>query len=97
LSSEKSGEPRGDRRLRVFSDTNILVSGMVFAGKERKLLDDVIDGKLELVLSDDVIDERSAPKEVSQACHPLPPFLAAGEAEDTQKRPTRAAKENMPG
>jgi len=57
LSSEKSGEPRGDRRLRVFSDTNILVSGMVFAGKERKLLDAIIDGKLELVLSDDVIDE----------------------------------------
>jgi len=38
-------------------DTNILVSGMVFAGKERKLLDAIIDGKLELVLSDDVIDE----------------------------------------
>jgi predicted nucleic acid-binding protein len=30
---------------------------MVFAGKERKLLDAIIDGKLELVLSDDVIDE----------------------------------------
>ena len=42
---------------RVFLDTNILVSGMVFAGNERKLLDAIIDGKLGLVLSAGVIDE----------------------------------------
>jgi putative PIN family toxin of toxin-antitoxin system len=42
---------------RVFLDTNILVSGMVFAGNERKLLDAIIDGKLGPVLSADVIDE----------------------------------------
>lgn len=45
---------------RVFLDTNILVSGMVFAGNERKLLDAIIDGKVEMVLSADVIDEANA-------------------------------------
>lgn len=45
---------------RVSLDTNVLVSGMVFAGNERKLLDAIIDGKLGLVLSADVIDEASA-------------------------------------
>lgn len=45
---------------RVFLDTNTLVSGMVFAGNERKLLDAIIDGKLEWVLSTDVKDEADA-------------------------------------
>lgn len=45
---------------RVFLDTNVLVSGMVFVGNERKLLDAVINGKLELVLSADIIDEANA-------------------------------------
>ena len=45
---------------RAFLDTNILVSGMVFAGNERKLLDAIIDGKLGLVLSADVIDEANS-------------------------------------
>lgn len=48
------------KKPRVFLDTNILVSGMVFAGNERKLLDLIIDGKLGLVLSSDVIDEANA-------------------------------------
>ena len=48
------------KKPRVFLDTNILVSGMVFAGNERKLLDAIIDGKLGLVLSADVIDEANA-------------------------------------
>jgi len=48
------------RKSRVFLDTNILVSGMVFAGNERKLLNAIIDGKLGLVLSTDVIDEANA-------------------------------------
>ncbi len=45
---------------RVFLDTNTLVSGMVFAGNERKLLGAIIDGKVEMVLSADVIDEANA-------------------------------------
>lgn len=45
---------------RVFLDTNALVSGMVFAGNERKLLDAIIDEKLEFVLSADVIEEVNA-------------------------------------
>jgi len=45
---------------RVSLDTNTLVSGMVFAGNERKLLDAIIDEKLELVLSAAVIDEVNA-------------------------------------
>lgn len=49
-----TGEPR------VFLDTNVLVSGMVFVGNERKLLDAIIDGKLGLVLGADVIDEANA-------------------------------------
>lgn len=57
MPSGRSGESRDDRKPRVFLDTNVLVSGMVFAGNERKLLDAIIDGKLELVLSTDVIDE----------------------------------------
>jgi putative PIN family toxin of toxin-antitoxin system len=42
---------------KVFLDTNVLVSGMVFAGNERKLLEGIIDGRLEWVLSADVIGE----------------------------------------
>jgi len=55
---------------RVFLDTNVLISGIIFPGNERKLLDAIIDGKLELVLSDDVIEEtnealsRKFPKQV---------------------------------
>ncbi|MEW6222855.1 MAG: putative toxin-antitoxin system toxin component, PIN family [Candidatus Hadarchaeota archaeon] len=47
-------------KSRVFLDTNILVSGMAFAGNERKLLDAIVDGKLTLVLSADVIREANA-------------------------------------
>jgi putative PIN family toxin of toxin-antitoxin system len=45
------------RKPKVFLDTNAFISGMVFAGNERRLLDAVIDGKLELTLSPDVIEE----------------------------------------
>jgi putative PIN family toxin of toxin-antitoxin system len=45
------------KKLKVFLDTNVLVSGIVFAGNERKLLELVIDGKLDLMLSNDVIYE----------------------------------------
>jgi len=48
------------QKSRVFLDTNILVSGMVFAGNERKLLDAIVDGKLGMVLSTDVVDEANA-------------------------------------
>jgi len=42
---------------RVFLDTNILISGIVFAGNERKLLEAMIDGKFVMMLSSDVVDE----------------------------------------
>jgi len=42
---------------KVFLDTNILISGMVFAGNERKLLEAAIDRKFVPMLSSDVIDE----------------------------------------
>ncbi|KXB03966.1 hypothetical protein AKJ47_01285 [candidate division MSBL1 archaeon SCGC-AAA261G05] len=48
------------RKPRVFLDTNTLVSGIVFAGNERKLLDAIIDGKIEWVLSTNVTDEANA-------------------------------------
>ena len=42
---------------RIFLDINVLVSGIVFRGNERRLLDAVIDGDFKLVLSPDVISE----------------------------------------
>jgi putative PIN family toxin of toxin-antitoxin system len=45
------------RKPKVFLDTNAFISGIVFAGNERRLLDAIIDGKLELTLSADVIEE----------------------------------------
>ncbi len=48
------------KKLKVFLDKNVLVSGLVFSGNERKLLDAVIGGKLRMVLSTDVIDEANA-------------------------------------
>jgi len=40
------------KKLEVLLDTNTLIFGIVFAGNERKLLEAIIDGKLEPVLSD---------------------------------------------
>jgi len=75
-------------KLRVFLDTNVLLSSMVFAGNERKLLEAAIDGKLELVLSGDVIDEanevlgRKFPKQVVL----FPLFLRMVKHEEISKR-----------
>ncbi len=46
-----------NKKPRVFLDTNVLISGMVFRGNERKLLDAIIDNRLKLVISDDVLNE----------------------------------------
>jgi putative PIN family toxin of toxin-antitoxin system len=78
-------------KLKVFLDTNVLVSGMVFAGNERKLLEAIIDGKLELVLSSDVIDEanevlkKKFPKQIVL----FPLFLRMVKHEEISKRAYR--------
>ncbi len=42
---------------RVFIDTNTLVSGLLFVGNEAKLLDLALDGKIKLVISEQVVEE----------------------------------------
>jgi len=37
-------------------DTNILISGLFFSGKPRKVLIQALDDKICLILSEDVID-----------------------------------------
>lgn len=75
-------------KLKVFLDTNVLVSGIVFAGNERKLLEAIIDGKLGLVLSGDVIGEanevlkKKFPKQVVL----FPLFLHMVKHEEISKR-----------
>jgi len=76
------------KKPKVFLDTNILISGMVFAGNERKLLEAAIDGKLVLMLSSDVIDEA---KEVLRRKFPrqavlFPLFLRTVKHEEISKR-----------
>jgi len=86
-------------KLKVFLDTNILVSGMVFAGNERKLLEAIIDGKLELVLSSDVIDEanevlkKKFPKQVVL----FPLFLRMVKHEEISKRAYRGSEKRYAG
>lgn len=43
--------------IRVVFDTNILVSGLLYKGKPKKLIDLALDGKIELVTSVDIINE----------------------------------------
>ena len=43
--------------VRIVLDTNILVSGLLYNGKPRKLLDLAVNGKMELVSSTELIDE----------------------------------------
>lgn len=86
-------------KLRVFLDTNVLVSGMVFAGNERKLLEAIIDGKLELVLSSDVIDEanevlkKKFPKQVVL----FPLFLRMVKHEEISKREYKESEKRCAG
>lgn len=44
-------------RLRVLCDTNVLVSALIADGPPSRLLEEAIDGRVELVLPDLVLDE----------------------------------------
>jgi len=84
---------------RVFLDTNVLVSGMVFAGNDRKLLEAIIEGKLELVLSEDVVEEtnealrRKFPKQVVL----FPLFLRLVKHQEIPKRVYRSSEKRYAG
>ena len=86
-------------KLKVFLDTNVLISGMVFSGNERKLLEAIIDGKLELVLSSDVIDEanevlkKKFPKQVVL----FPLFLRMVKHEEISKREYKESEKRCAG
>ena len=43
--------------MRVVFDTNIIISGLLFPGKQRHLLNYVIDHTLELIISHPIIEE----------------------------------------
>ena len=45
---------------RVVLDTNILVSAILFGGKPRLILDDVIAGRIDCFLSSEILDELNA-------------------------------------
>ncbi len=46
-----------EQMLRAVFDTNVLISGVVFAGRSRLLINAVLEGKLSLVLSKQIIRE----------------------------------------
>lgn len=43
--------------VRILLDTNIIVSGLLYPGKPRKLIDMAVDGRIELVSSIEMINE----------------------------------------
>ena len=43
--------------IKLVLDSNVIISGIVFGGKPRKLLQHVIEGRLELYLSKEIINE----------------------------------------
>jgi len=43
--------------IRLVLDSNVIISGIVFGGKPRRLLQHIIEGRLELYLSKEIIDE----------------------------------------
>jgi putative PIN family toxin of toxin-antitoxin system len=43
--------------VRIVLDTNILVSGLLYPGKPRRLIESVINGRIEIVSSIEMIDE----------------------------------------
>lgn len=45
---------------RVFVDTNVLLSGLIFSGQESRLLQLGLDRKIRLVIADAVLDEARA-------------------------------------
>ncbi|MGI0141842.1 MAG: putative toxin-antitoxin system toxin component, PIN family [Candidatus Micrarchaeales archaeon] len=43
--------------MRIVLDTNILISGLLYIGKPKKLIDLALNGKIQIVSSADIIDE----------------------------------------
>jgi putative PIN family toxin of toxin-antitoxin system len=43
--------------IKLVLDSNVLISGIIFGGKPRRLLQHIIEGRLELYLSKEIIDE----------------------------------------
>ncbi len=43
--------------IKVVLDTNVLISAIVFGGKPRELLEKAIKGEIQIVLSDEIIEE----------------------------------------
>ncbi len=43
--------------IRVVLDTNILISGLLYLGKPKRLIDSALNGKIEVVSSPEMIDE----------------------------------------
>jgi len=46
--------------MKIFLDTNVLISAIVFGGKPRKILEAVFRGELKLFLSEYILDELKA-------------------------------------
>ncbi len=43
--------------LKIVLDTNIFISGILFGGKPRKIIESIIEGKVELYLSSGILNE----------------------------------------
>lgn len=56
----ESGKKSMRKALRVFIDTNVLLSGLLFSGNEHRILKSAQPGKLKLMISQDVIEEAEA-------------------------------------
>lgn len=52
-------KPKEDRRPKVVFDTNVLVSSLIRSGKPRELWNEVLEGKIRLVTSDELFSEFS--------------------------------------
>ena len=56
----ESGKKSMRKALRVFINTNVLLSGLLFSGNEHRILKSAQQGKLKLVISQDVIEKAEA-------------------------------------
>jgi putative PIN family toxin of toxin-antitoxin system len=56
--------------MRILIDSTILVSGLFFQGNERKLIQEAIDGRFDLVLPESIITEARSVIEEKFAGHP---------------------------
>jgi len=43
--------------IKVVLDTNVYISGILFGGNSRRILDLIIEGKLRLFVTDEILDE----------------------------------------